>query len=68
MEEDFADFNKDLIDVHTTVENIDNALENNNVWERGLKEGLEGSDLKDYLTDLLTSCVSTGSDIITSIC
>lgn len=50
-------------DLDTTVERLYNAEWKNNIKIRGLKEGVEGSDLVGFLTGLFTSWAGAKSKI-----
>lgn len=44
------------------LENVDNSLQRNNLRLRGLKEGSEGDNLKEFLENLLAVCLGLDSD------
>lgn len=45
VEEDMVCFAEDLEEVQTSVENLENFLNNNNMKLRGVKEQIEGDNL-----------------------
>lgn len=54
-------------ELEDTVVNLNNIQKKNNLKLRGLKEGAEGDNLTNYLTDLFTPWLGADSEIAVSI-
>lgn len=66
MEEDFANFNKELEVVQSCTKNIDNLIRKNNLCMRGLCEKAEGKDLKTFV-ELFVDLSNPGSNFVITI-
>lgn len=53
--------------LQSSAENIENSYKKNNIKLKGLKEGLEGSDLISYLVDLFTASAGLDCELVISI-
>lgn len=67
IDDDLEDFNEDFEALQLTTENTDYSLSKYNIKLRGLKEGLEGEDLKGYITHLVTAWAGSDCEIGISI-
>lgn len=59
LEEDLNQVQVDTRELYNIVEVEDNKLCKNNLCLRGLKEGIEGDNLKTYIEALLISCMGS---------
>lgn len=61
--EDLEQLEDNFEELQQTVENIDNNLRKNNIRIKGVKEGVEGNDLKSLLKEVFSACLGTDWDI-----
>lgn len=58
------DISEGLEELEDRVENLDNIQKKNNLKFRGLKESIEGDNLKSSLEGLFTTWMGTGSNAV----
>lgn len=56
----------DFDELKETVDEIDNNLRKNNLCLRGVKEGAEGKDLKQFI-EVFTACLGSDTEIIVQV-
>lgn len=57
----------DFDDLEQTVENVDNSLRKNNIRLKGVKEGMEGKDSRQFLEEVFTACLGSESEVVVQI-
>lgn len=67
--EDVEQLEDDFDELQQALENIDdNNMRRNNIQLKGLKEGVEGNDLKVFLQEIFTASLGADSEIVIRIC
>lgn len=49
------------------MENVDNSLRRNNIHLKGIKEGVEGNDHKQFLEEIFAACLGSECDVVIQI-
>lgn len=63
IQEDFVQLDLEFDELQTLFENTDNNSKKYNICLRGLKEGVVGRNLAEYLVDLFTNCLGVYSEL-----
>lgn len=59
----FDELDVDIEEIQSAVENIDNVAKKNNIRLHGVKEGIEGSELQQFLEEIFTSCLGAEAQV-----
>lgn len=57
----------DFEELEQTVESVDNNLRKSNIRLKGVKGGVEGKDLKQFLEEVFTACLGSDCDVVVQI-